>query len=123
MAGDYSRNPGRNSRRLRLLLDTNVIIRAFDDVEALPPRVRELLEDGAQEALVSIVSIWEIAIKHRVGKLPLDARRALAAARTTGLGLLQLDAAHLPALDGLRKPPPHADPFDHLLVAQACTRV
>ena len=68
---------------------------------------------------VSMASLWEIAIKTRIGKLEADPAEIAGAIEASGFLMLPIRVAHLlavhrlPALDG------HRDPFDHLLVAQA----
>ena len=53
----------------RYLLDTHVLIWALTEPERLSPRVRALLEDPDTPLLVSSASAWEMATKHRLGKL------------------------------------------------------
>ena len=102
----------------RLLLDTNVLIRALGDPTAIPPAVRETIIT-ADEVRVSLMSVWEVAIKFRIGKLALHPRQIFAAMAASDFHLLPIEAAHLLALDRLPHPPPNKDPFDHLLLAQA----
>lgn len=71
--------------------------------------------------LVSAVSLWEIVVKVRVGKLEADIGEISEALAREGFTLLNLSPAHLVALAGLPRHPDHRDPFDHLLVAQAIT--
>ena len=57
---------------MRLLLDTHTFLFAINPFEELPTRVRVLLEDSAVERFVSVISIWEIAVKVSLGKLEID---------------------------------------------------
>ncbi|MQS00149.1 PIN domain-containing protein, partial [Gluconobacter sp. AC10] len=66
---------------------------------------------------VSIVSLWEIAIKIRIGKLAANMNDILAAIPAEGFSLLGIQPEHLKILTSL--PLHHRDPFDHLLMAQA----
>lgn len=68
--------------------------------------------------LVSAVSLWEITLKVRIGKLTADAGAVLAAV-DADFTLLPITGAHLLALGRLPLFPGHKDPFDHLLIAQA----
>jgi PIN domain nuclease of toxin-antitoxin system len=70
---------------------------------------------------VSSASLWEIAIKHALGKgdMPISGEQALAWFRESGYRLLAIEPEHAVAVEGL--PLLHADPFDRLLVAQAMT--
>lgn len=54
----------------RVLLDTHTLLWALTTPERLPARVRATLESRRTELVVSAVSAWEVATKHRVGKLP-----------------------------------------------------
>ncbi|WP_254987454.1 type II toxin-antitoxin system VapC family toxin [Cyanobium sp. ATX 6E8] len=53
---------------MRLLLDTQIMIWWLVDDPRLGPETRKLMASTA--CLVSVASIWEVAIKHRLGKLP-----------------------------------------------------
>ncbi len=105
---------------MKLLLDTHVVLWSATDPGRLVPATRELLEDGENEVLVSIVSAWEIAIKQSLGKLelPRPAEQWLPdVLRKTGFEVAELGLAA--ALRVRALPWHHRDPFDRLLVAQA----
>lgn len=100
---------------MRLLLDTQVMLWWLLDDPRLGPETRRLL--AARPAVVSVASIWEVAIKHRLGKLAIapDVFRDQS---------LAAGAVLLPVLDGhvietVQLPLVHHDPFDRLLIAQA----
>ena len=103
----------------RLLLDTHLLLWAAEESPALPDAVRLLLEDPDQILLFSAASIWEVAIKCRLGKPdftiePAVLRRGLIDA---GYGELPVDGSHAALVRHL--PDIHKDPFDRILVAQA----
>ena len=81
---------------------------------------RRAIEDEENNVLVSAASGWEIATKHRIGKLPeaealaLDLTGRIARQGFEGLPITVEDGSRAGALPG-----PHRDPFDRLLVAQA----
>ncbi|WP_428487541.1 type II toxin-antitoxin system VapC family toxin [Rhodopila sp.] len=104
---------------MRLLLDTHVLLWALDEPVRLDRETRDLLEDPSNEVLFSAASIWEIAIKVRLGRTDFPVRpEAIAdAARSTGFTELPVFAATAAKVADL--PPHHRDPFDRLLVAQA----
>jgi PIN domain nuclease of toxin-antitoxin system len=113
---------------VKLLLDTHVLLWAASDPERLAPEARETLEDGSNEALVSVVTAWEIAIKQSLGKLdlPKPAEQWLPEVlRRTGFEVAEVGVAA--ALRVRSLPWHHRDPFDRLLIAQAledgCTLV
>ncbi len=98
----------------RLLLDTNVLFRLFDD--RLSPPAQTMLRDASSVA-VSYASFWEIAIKSSLGKLSpllpgLDVRLT-----SKGFELLPITLEHIMRMHYL--PHHHRDPFDRMLVAQA----
>jgi PIN domain nuclease of toxin-antitoxin system len=101
------------------LLDTHVLLWTLVDPDKVPGPMRRLLEDRANRVWFSAVSIWEIAIKHSLGKddFPVEPATIWKAARETGLEELAVTAEHAVGVDTL--PWLHRDPFDRLLVAQA----
>lgn len=88
----------------------------------LSAATHELLTNPENELFLSAASSWEIAIKWRLGKLPLPKPPAEyvppAMARQ---GVLELPVRHRHALHLASLPNPHHDPFDRLLAAQAAT--
>lgn len=102
---------------MRLLLDTHVLLWWLDDNPRLGRRARNLISDPDTDVLVSQVSLWETAIKQRIGKLQAGPAEILPRLPEFGFNLLHISNAHLLALAGLAKH--HGDPFDHLLLAQA----
>lgn len=102
---------------MKLLLDTHALLWWLADDGRLGPRARDLIEDPANDILVSVASLWEIVVKRRVGKLEADIGEVAAAFEREGFALLGIGTAHLTMLAGL--PAHHRDPFDHLLIAQA----
>jgi PIN domain nuclease of toxin-antitoxin system len=105
---------------MRLLLDTCTFLWVILGAEELTPRVRALVTDSANEVFLSAVSAWEIAVKHRLGRLrlPQPPERFVPAQRDAhGLAPLPLDEEA--ALHLTRLPLLHRDPFDRMLVCQA----
>ena len=103
---------------MRLLLDTHVAIWATNMPEKIPARVREVMTRG--EVFVSVVSVWEIAIKHPLGRYdspPLSGHQAVIEFEGAGFSLLPVSAGHAAFVE--RLPSLHGDPFDRLMLAQA----
>jgi PIN domain nuclease of toxin-antitoxin system len=99
----------------KYLLDTHIIIWAVDQTDKLSEAYRQLLEQEDQ-CVVSIASLWEIAIKKSLGKL--EVRDDLADfLRRTGVAILPVELPHIEAVRTL--PHHHRDPFDRMLIAQA----
>ena len=108
---------------MRLLLDTHAFLWWIAGNDRLPIIARDAIRDESNQKLISAASAWEIATKHRLGKLPGadEAARDIAGA-IAGEGFEELpvtvdDAARAGALPG-----PHRDPFDRMLIAQAQAR-
>jgi PIN domain nuclease of toxin-antitoxin system len=102
---------------VKLLLDTHVLLWWLADDARLGAQTRDLIADPANDVLVSVVSLWEIAVKTRIGKLTASLDDILVAMRENGFIRLGVEDTHLRALMGL--PLHHRDPLDHLLIAQA----
>jgi PIN domain nuclease of toxin-antitoxin system len=100
----------------RFLLDTHIFLWAIAGNSRLKAAARRMIED-AEEIQVSACSIWEIAIKARLGKIDADAAEVAAAIEGSGFRELSVRAAHCAGVAHL--PLHHADPFDRLLIAQA----
>ncbi len=105
---------------MRLLLDTSTFIWCLHSPERLSPESLRLMTDPKAELLLSIASVWEMAIKEGIGKLrlkaPLNDIIDLAKERLF-IGLLPIEIEHV--IHTAQLPPHHRDPFDRLLVAQA----
>ncbi len=101
---------------MRLLIDTQIFIWAVIDSDRLSEQARAIMLDAA-EVFVSAASIWEIAIKAKLGKLKGDPRAFAAAIVESGFHELAISARHACVVHEL--PLYHRDPFDRLLVAQA----
>jgi len=103
-----------------LLLDTHAFLWWLAGDEALSPEARKAIADEDNTIFVSAASAWEIATKHRIGKLPgaasivIDMDRILAEQGFDGLSISLRHAQAAGALPG-----PHRDPFDRMLIAQA----
>jgi PIN domain nuclease of toxin-antitoxin system len=86
----------------------------------LPAAFRDAVRDPANEVYLSVASVWEVAIKYGLGKLPLPAppEDYLPKQRERhGVASLPIEEATLTSLAKL--PLLHRDPFDRILVAQA----
>lgn len=104
---------------MKLLLDTHALLWWLLDDAELPAAARRAIE-RAEIVRVSAASIWEVAIKQRLGKLPelaIPVAELPELARRSGFVPLPVDERHAAAVAML--PQHHRDPFDHLLIAQA----
>jgi PIN domain nuclease of toxin-antitoxin system len=101
------------------LLDTHTFLWAIGEATKLSKRVASLIVEEDSDLMISIVSLWEIAIKVEVGKLDLPATPEYFDVNMTGIGIrrvLSIDQAHVFAT--LSLPRVHKDPFDRMLAAQ-----
>ena len=104
---------------MNLLLDTHVALWAITDSPRLPVKARELITEPSNSIWVSVASLWEITIKHSLGRgdMPISGAQAKAWFEQSGNQLLNIEATHVLGVADL--PALHNDPFDRLLVAQA----
>lgn len=105
---------------MKYLLDTCTFLWIAAGSDELSPRAREVFLDRRNERFLSIVSVWEILLKHGTGKLPLPdspEKFILNSRDREGIASLELSEAAVFALP--RLPDIHADPFDRMLVCQA----
>jgi PIN domain nuclease of toxin-antitoxin system len=100
---------------MRLLLDTQVMLWWLLDDPRLQPDTRQLIR--SHSCLVSVASLWEVAIKHRLGKLPVAPGSFRDHCLQSGATLLPVLDSH--AIETSALPRIHDDPFDRLLIAQA----
>ncbi len=107
---------------MKLMLDTHTLLWFIGGDTALSKTVRELIEDPQNEKFVSIVSIWETAIKVSIGKMTLTAPFEVLFPKQlqiNGFELLPITVEHAYVVVGL--PFHHRDPFDRLMAAQTIT--
>lgn len=104
---------------MNVLLDTHVALWAITDHPNLPDSARRLIESPKSSIWISSACVWEIAIKHSLGRgdMPVSGEQALNYFRAAGYGFLSIEPEHAAAVESL--PKHHADPFDRLLIAQA----
>ena len=101
---------------MKLLLDTHVFLWAVRGDKRLTAAARAKIS-SAEAVYVSAASIWEIAIKARLGKIEGDAEALTDAIDGSGFHELAITGRHAATVSKL--PLHHADPFDRLLLAQA----
>ena len=105
---------------MKLLLDTHTFLWLIIDSPQLAPMGKQLIEDETNQRFISIASIWEMAIKHSVGKLHfkpgfdefIDEQLFL-----NKLTIINVNLNHIKTVASL--PLYHRDPFDRLIIAQS----
>jgi|HubBroStandDraft_1064217.scaffolds.fasta_scaffold191250_2 PIN domain nuclease of toxin-antitoxin system len=101
---------------MRILLDTHIFCWSFYEPGRLSREAFNVMR-GAKEVFVSSASIWEIAIKVRLGKMNADPHELFDQIEANGFQELPVWSKH--ALIVADLPMHHTDPFDRLLIAQA----
>ena len=105
---------------MHLLLDTHSFIWWLAGDPALSTEAQRAIADQSHTVFFSAASAWEIATKHRLGKLAraaILARDIAGAAQSQGFDELPIRLRHAQAAGELRAA--HKDPFDRMLIAQA----
>jgi len=107
---------------VKYLLDTNIFLWSSGAPEKLNRQATTVLSSGSSEVYLSAASSWEIAIKFalRSLKLPSPPSRFIPDAMRI-LSLRSLEISHSHSLAAGALPPHHRDPFDRMLIAQACS--
>ncbi|MEY3867033.1 MAG: hypothetical protein RLZZ338_924 [Cyanobacteriota bacterium] len=105
---------------MKILLDTHTFIWYITDSPQRSKNAKQLIENENTEKLLSLASVWEMGIKHSIGKLNFVQpfmefiKEQLL---ITNIGLLGIDFEHIEVITTL--PLHHRDPFDRIIIAQA----
>lgn len=109
---------------MKFLLDTHVAIWAITEPKRLDASTKALLEDKSNDVYYSVVSVWEVAIKHGIhpDQMPLSEGEYVSLCEATGFTRMNILLPHIYMVKTLSRPqnaPQHSDPFDRLLLSQA----
>ena len=109
---------------MKILLDTHILIWFFSGDERLSLEARELIVDETNEIYYSILSMWEVEIKHKAhpDRLSMSGERFLELCDKLGFIQVPVEVEHILEVKNLvRKDntPQHRDPFDRLMICQA----
>ncbi|MGD0959890.1 MAG: type II toxin-antitoxin system VapC family toxin [Methylomonas sp.] len=105
---------------MNILLDTHTFLWLRSSPEKIPDKVLSAYYDLNNEVFLSMVSIWEIQIKHQLGKLDIELplQSLIEEQRlNNALQILSIEAEHIFALSNLSFH--HKDPFDRLILVQS----
>ena len=105
---------------MRILLDTHAFLWFLEGSDSLSANARSAIEEPENVVLVSMASLWEIAIKYSLGRLDLEqpfGELIPSQIETNGFVLLSLNVSHVSRVAEL--PFHHRDPFDRMIVAQS----
>ena len=104
---------------MKILLDTHLLLWAAAD--ELPPQAERFIEDRANTLIFSTASIWEVVIKHGLGRQDFIVDPASLYGGLLGAGYQELPVLGRHTLLVSTLPPLHKDPFDRILLAQAAS--
>ena len=109
---------------MKILLDTHILVWYFEDNAKLPLKARQIIENESNEIYYSLISVFEVEIKHtaRPDKLSLSGEDFIAYCESLKFKKLPLNVKHILEIKNLTRKentPPHNDPFDRLMLSQA----
>jgi PIN domain nuclease of toxin-antitoxin system len=102
-----------------ILLDTHSLLWWLDNDDRLSRRALEAIQNPITQVLVSVGSLWEIAIKQQLGKLKASNLVNNFQKELDDAGFVELPISGVHAIRAAVLPINHRDPFDRLLIAQA----
>ncbi len=109
---------------MRILLDTHILLWALSNDEKLPDKARELIETEENEIYYSVISLWEVEIKHLAHPdiMHVSAEEIAGYCGQSGYKRIIIKENHVFAMKELKREKdakPHKDPFDRMLICQA----
>ena len=109
---------------MKFLIDTHILIWHFEKNEKLPKKVRKMISDKKNPTYFSSLTIFEIELKHknRPDQMPYGGEELISYCKRYGFKELPLEINHVLTFKTLKRKegkPPHKDPFDNLMLAQA----
>ena len=109
---------------MKILLDTHILLWFCTGEEKLSVKAREIISDSANEIYYSILSVWEVEIKHTAhpDRISMSGKRLLEHCQLLGFTPVSLESEHILSVRNLTRKentPPHHDPFDRLMICQA----
>jgi PIN domain nuclease of toxin-antitoxin system len=106
------------------LLDTQVVIWVLTNPDKIPFRAREIIEDKANQIFFSNVSLFEIAIKQAIGKIPEFTEKTSQIIEQLKLQAIFLKPLSVDSIENYEQIPvfaQHRDPFDRMLLSISFT--
>ena len=101
------------------LLDTHALLWFLSGDERISPKSRKVISDPKNRCYISIASLWEMAIKIKIGKLDLSFDLKELATYLSGNNIEVLPIAFEHIMETLVLEDHHRDPFDRIIIAQA----
>lgn len=111
---------------MKILLDTHILLWVLSNDARLPEKARKLIENEDNEIFYSMISLWEVEIKHLAhpDAMPISAKEIAEYCGQSEFQVLPIKEKHIFAMENLKCEKdalPHKDPFDRMLVCQAST--
>ena len=109
---------------MKYLLDTHIIIWLYRGDKKLPKNVCDMITSGENEIYFSSLAIFEVSLKHKYhpDNMPSTGAEIAKYCIDSGFKCLPIELNHVLAFESLKRKagkPPHRDPFDNLMLAQA----
>lgn len=109
---------------MNILLDTHILLWTLSNDVKLSDKARKLIEDENNEIYYSIISLWEVELKHLAHPhaMPVSAEQLREYCVQSGFRKVSLNERHIYAMGNLKREKdakPHKDPFDRILICQA----
>ena len=109
---------------MKILLDTHILIWVFADDERISKTAQKIIGSSKNEIFFSVASVWEVAIKYglKASDMPFSDEEFVNYCLQSNFKMLSIKPEHILALKTLKREknaPPHKDPFDRILIAQA----
>ena len=111
---------------MNVLLDTHILLWALSEDKRLSDKAREIILEPGNAVYYSVVSVWEVAIKHALhpDNVKLTGKELSGYCQEAGFLPLDLRDKHVYSLEEIHRDedaPKHNDPFDRILLSQAKT--
>lgn len=109
---------------MKILLDTHIILWFLANDRQLSDKAKEIILDEKNDIFYSTASVWEITIKHMANpvKMRINGNKFAYGCHLAGFKMIPINDSHVALLETLKRPedaPPHKDPFDRIMIAQA----
>ncbi len=101
------------------LLDTHTLLWFIEDDIKLSIQAKSILSENSTPKFISIVTLWEIAVKYSLKKLELNISLAdfFNLIHSSDINIINISTEHLLILNSIEHH--HKDPFDRIIIAQA----
>ncbi|MBD3630448.1 type II toxin-antitoxin system VapC family toxin [Cyclobacterium sp.] len=100
-------------------MDTHAILWFLSGDKRIPPQSRKIISNPNNRCFISMASLWEMAIKVKIGKLDLlvDLKEFVFHLKKNNIEIIPLAFEHI--LETMDLEDHHRDPFDRIILAQA----